>query len=256
MTTHSDTGRRLAVLDTPSNLGLRPPVPGAGPGCYKLAGALRDHKLLDRLGAEDAGYVTPPRYDRQDWTPGDGVANASGIASYSVRLADRVGLLVDAARFPFVLGGDCSILRSTTLALRRRGRYGLAFLDGHTDFRHLGNSPAVGAAAGEDLALVTGRGQDDLTNLEGRSPYLRDADVVVLRVRDADEHVQELARHEIAAWPVARLQADTKRLRLHSPVSNATRSTGSGSTSTPTSSPPRSCPQWAAPTLAESPMTN
>jgi arginase len=36
--------------------------------------------------------------------------------------------------------------------------FGLAFIDGHSDFRHLGNSEFVGSAAGEDLAIVTGRG--------------------------------------------------------------------------------------------------
>ena len=62
---------RIAVVDAPSNLGLRPPAPGVVPGCYKLAGALRDRGLIARLGARDAGYVTPPRYDRHDWKPGE-----------------------------------------------------------------------------------------------------------------------------------------------------------------------------------------
>jgi arginase len=31
----------IVVLDAPSNLGLGPPVPGAVPGVYKLAGRAR-----------------------------------------------------------------------------------------------------------------------------------------------------------------------------------------------------------------------
>jgi hypothetical protein len=61
-------------------------------------------------------------------------------------------------------------LQGSTLALRRIGRYGLAFIDGHSDFRHVGNSAGVGAAAGEDVALVTERGQSDLTDLDGLRP--------------------------------------------------------------------------------------
>jgi arginase len=198
---------RIAVLDAPSNLGLRPPAPGVVPGCYKLAGALRDQGLVARLNARDAGYVTPPRYDRQDWKLGDGVANAAGIAAYTVRLADRIGPLVDDGEFAVVLGGDCSIALGTMLALRRRGRYGFAFLDGHSDFRHPANSPGVGAAAGEDLALVTGRGQADLTNVEGLTPYVRDADVAVIGIRDADEHLAELRTLGIPTWPVGDLRA-------------------------------------------------
>lgn len=39
-------GKRIAILDAPSNLGLRPPEPGAVPGCYKLPWALRNCGLL------------------------------------------------------------------------------------------------------------------------------------------------------------------------------------------------------------------
>jgi arginase len=200
--------REVSVLDAPSNLGLRPPGPGVVPGCYKLAGALRDCGLIGRLGAEDAGCVTPPRYDRHDWKPGDGVANAAGLVDYTPRLADRVGAVLDADRFAVVLGGDCSILLGATLALRRRGRYGLAFFDGHSDFRHPDNSSGVGSAAGEDLALVTGRGQLNLTDLEGYRPYIRDEDVVVVGIRDDDQYLEELHALEIATWPVAVLRED------------------------------------------------
>ena len=200
--------RPPAVIDAPSNLGLSPPVPGVVPGCYKLAGALRDCSFVRRLGADDAGCVTPPRYDRDGWKPGDGVFNAGAMASYTRRLAGRLGELLDAGRFPVVLGGDCSILLGAALALHRRGRYGLAFLDGHSDFRHPGNAPHVGAAAGEDLALVTGRGQGDLTDIEGRRPYLPDDGIAVLGARDADEALTELAAAGIPVWEVSRLRAE------------------------------------------------
>ena len=61
--------RRIAVLDAPSNLGLRPPTPTSVPGCAKAPGALRDHGLLGRLGARDAGCHTPPRFDPGEWRP-------------------------------------------------------------------------------------------------------------------------------------------------------------------------------------------
>jgi arginase len=199
--------RRIAVLDAPSNLGLRPPAPLTVPGCYKLAGALRDQGLLRRLGAEDAGYVVPPRYERGEWKPGDGVFNAPGIASYSVKLADRVGALLDGGAFPVVLGGECSIMLGHALALARRGRYGVAYLDGHSDFRHLGNSDHVGAAGGEALALVTGRGQPDLTDLEGRAPYIRDQDAAVLGIRD-DDWSDELRAAGIETWEASRIRAE------------------------------------------------
>ncbi|GAB3859427.1 hypothetical protein GCM10029963_60670 [Micromonospora andamanensis] len=205
--------RRIAVLDAPSNLGLRPPTPTSVPGCGKAPGALRDQGLLPRLRARDAGCLTPPRYDAGDWRPGDGVCHAREIADYSAALADRIGAIIDRGEFPVVLGGDCSILLGSALAMHRLGeavggRIGLVFVDGHSDFRHPGNASYVGAAAGEDLALVTGRGQADLAAIEGRRPYFRDVDVVVLGIRAQDEYRLDLQAAGIITRPVPALRAE------------------------------------------------
>lgn len=134
--------RQIAVLDAPSNLELRPPEPGAVPGCYKLA-------------------------------------------------------------------------------LNRRGRYGLVFLDAHSDFQYPQNAQAIGAAAGEDPAIVTGRGAERLINLEGRAPYIQDEDVILIGVRDEDEYLDELTACSMSAITSARLaqvgvqQAGTEALAAH-----------------------------------------
>jgi arginase len=190
--------RKIALLDAPSNLGLRPPEKGAPPGCYKAPFAVRDRGLLKRLKAEDAGALVPPRY-RATWKRGAGTRNAEAIAECSARLADRVGALLARGRFPLVLGGDCSILIGNMLAMRRRGRAGLVFLDAHSDFRHPGNTDAIRAAAGEDLAIVTGRGDERLINLGGVRPYVREDDVQVIGVRPGDVYLEELREHGVAA---------------------------------------------------------
>ncbi|MER7890697.1 arginase family protein [Micromonospora sp. NPDC094482] len=205
--------RRIAVLDAPTNLGLRPPTPSSVPGCAKAPGALRDQDLLARLRARDAGCVTAPRYDPGDWRPGDGVCHAREIADYSAALAERIGSIIDRGEFPLVLGGDCSVLIGSALAMHRLGeavggRIGLVFVDGHSDFRHPGNASYVGAAAGEDLALVTGRGQADLAAIEGRRPYFRDIDVVVLGIRAQDEYRLDLQAAGITTRPVPALRAE------------------------------------------------
>ncbi|MFD3698320.1 arginase family protein [Streptomyces sp. NPDC058646] len=171
--------RDLAIIEAPSVLGLRPS------GVQDLPAALLDAGLLDHPGAVRAGRVEPPAYDpRRD--PGTGILNPVAIARYSVRLADAVGAALDAGRFPVVLGGDCSILLGNLLALRRRGRHGLLFLDGHTDFYQPSAEP-TGEAASMELALATGRGPRLLSDLEGRGPLLRDEDVVAFGFRDAAE---------------------------------------------------------------------
>ncbi|MEU1252868.1 arginase family protein [Streptomyces chartreusis] len=199
--------RNIVVLDAPSNLGLRPPAPGTVPGCHKLAGALREQRIVQRLRALEGGVVVPPRYDRGDWQEGDGVFNAAALASYTRRLADRIEGHVRAGDFPLVLGGDCSINLGAALALRRAGRYGLAVVDASPDFRHPGNSDRVGAAGGEEVALATGRGQADLTDLEGLRPYLRDEDVRYFGIRDCfEEDRAELAELKIPVVTVGDLR--------------------------------------------------
>jgi arginase len=201
----------IAVLDAPSVLGLRPPAPGRLPGSRRLPDALRGRGLVERLGAADAGRVEPPPY-RPEIEPATGVRNGAAIAGYSVALADRIGELLGQGRFPLLLGGDCSILLGSMLALRRRGRYGLVSIDGGLDFRHAGNAdPAgpvgpLGSVAGEDLAVVTGRGAEQLTDLEGRRPLVRDGDVVAVGHRNLAGLEDEVLATAMALYDVAALR--------------------------------------------------
>ncbi|MCT4357736.1 arginase family protein [Streptomyces sp. Je 1-79] len=160
------------VVEAPSVLGLRPS------GVEELPGVLLG-------GMPRAGRLEAPEYDPVR-DAGTGMLNPGGIARYSVQLADVVGEVLDSGRFPVVLGGDCSILLGNLLALRRRGRYGLLFLDGHTDFYQPSAEP-TGEVASMELALATGRGPRILADLEGRGPLVRDEDVVAFGFRDADE---------------------------------------------------------------------
>ena len=115
--------------------------------------------------------------------PETGIRNGAAIRGYSVRLAEAVGRAVKGDRFPVIMGGDCSILLGSALALRKLGRYGLVFIDGHTDF-HTPQSSRSGGAAGMDLALATGRGPELLTNINGLKPYIRETDAVLIGNRD------------------------------------------------------------------------
>jgi arginase len=198
----------IAVLDAPSVLGLRPPAPGRVPGARRLPEALRANRLVERLGAADAGRVDPPPYS-PELDPATGVRNGTAIAAFSVALADRLAGLLGSSAFPLVLGGDCSILLGAMLALRRLGRYGLVSIDGGLDFRHPGNAHLVGpvgSVAGEDLAVVTGRGPPQLTDLEGRRPLVAEADVVAMGHRGLEPVADELQATALTLVDVAELR--------------------------------------------------
>ena len=169
--------KRISILDAPSNLGLKPPAEGKEPGVKQMAAAIRSRGLLQRLGAVDAGTVEAPAYlDSLDVCLG--IRNAEGLAIFAKALAVRIRELLERNRFPLVLGGDCSILLGSTLALRKLGRYGLLFVDGHTDLLTPSDS-ITGGAAGMDLALVTGTGPELLTNIDGQKRYVRPEDTVL-----------------------------------------------------------------------------
>jgi arginase len=203
------TGSELAVVavDAPSNLGLSPPEEGREPGVRGLARAFRERGLLSRLGAEDSSGATPPAYS-PEIEARTGTRNGEAIRMFSVDLAERVETVVGSGRFPLVLGGDCSILIGGMLGLRRMGRFGLVFVDGHLDFRHPGNSIRLGAAAGEDLALVTGRGPERLTNIDGLGSLVHDEDVVALGEREDYPEWRDIHGTGITVW-------DLRRLREH-----------------------------------------
>jgi arginase len=174
------------IVQAPSHLGLR------AAGVEGLPEALLAAGFAERVDARRGGRLAPPAFD-PTIDAGTGLLNPHGLRDYAPRLADAVGAVLDEGAFPIVLGGDCTILLGITLALRRRGRYGLLFLDGHADFYQPEAEPA-GEAASMELALVTGRGPDLVTDLEGRRPLLRDEDVVVFGFRDAEHAAAEGSR--------------------------------------------------------------
>jgi arginase len=165
-----------AIIEAPSTLGL------ATDGVEHLPEQLLNLGLAERIGARRAGrLLAPPKDPTPD--PETGTLNAKAIAAWSPKLADAVEAVLDAGEFPVVLGGDCTILLGSMLAFRRRGRYGLFFIDGNADFFQPEAEPN-GEGASMDLAFVSGFGPPLLTDIEGRGPLVRTEDVVAFAYRD------------------------------------------------------------------------
>lgn len=176
------TRRSYAVLEAPSTLGL------AGDGVEGLPGRLLELGLAERILARRAGRLAVPPKDRTP-DPETRTLNARAIAAWSPDLADAVEKMLDAGDFPVVLGGDCTIVLGSMLALRRRGRYGLFFIDGNADFFQPEAEPN-GEGASMDLAFATGHGPALLTNIEGRAPLVRPEDTVAFAFRDHEDQAK------------------------------------------------------------------
>ena len=170
---------RFTIIDAPSILGLRPT------GVETLPEALKKAGLIDRLNADYAGRVSPLPYNSER----DKVTfllNPNSIKTFSIQLADQVSSVIRSRRYPIVLGGDCSILIGNLLALRRLGTYGLFFIDGHADF-YQPEASLTGEVADMDLAIVSGRGPDILTDIDNLKPLVRDEDIILFGYRDREQ---------------------------------------------------------------------
>ncbi len=122
------------------------------------------------------------------------IRNQGAILDHATRLADRLHQLLAQGDRPLLPGGDCSTLLGVALQLRRRGRFGLIHIDGHTDFRHPSDSTKVANLAGEDLAAACGLHYPQLSNIDDLAPYVDPADVIHIGCRLDDVHLDECRR--------------------------------------------------------------
>jgi arginase len=194
---------QFAVIDAPSILGLKPT------GVETLPEALKNAGLIQGLQAEYSGRVDVPPYEseRDESTL---LLNPHSIQEFSLRLAEKVAGVRKKNRFPVVLGGDCSILIGCMLALRRLGKYGLFFIDGHADFYQPEAEPN-GEVASMELAIVSGRGPSLLTDIDGLRPLVQDEDIIAFGYRDAEEQKaydsQDIRETSIKAFDLEQVRA-------------------------------------------------
>ena len=188
--------RPIVLINAPVNLGLRPLRPGHVPGTWHAPEALIRAGLAEVIQPDRIVDLPRPTY-RPPRRPAVRLLNGCAIRDFNLSLAPHVAAAFAAGHFAFVVGGDCSVLLGPLAGLRRHGPVSLVHIDGHSDFRHPGNhdpETTVGAVAGMDLALVTGRGAALLTDWpEVGSALVPDVQVVQIGERES--------RDPDYAWP-------------------------------------------------------
>ncbi len=179
---------KIGIIGTPFNgLGTPPDIENPPDG-LRQAGLV---PLLETGGhiVTDLGDLTG--FQCQDIRDPETGINDFGLwLGLSQKLTNTVGAILDRQSLPLVLGGDCRILPGIFTALiRKTPDVGLIFLDGHADFHTVETSPS-GDPADMELAILTGRGPDQITRMAGKYPMLKDSDVVVYGIR-AWDHIAE-----------------------------------------------------------------
>ena len=174
---------RIGVIGIPYNTGSR------GINVEKGAEALRNAGIVDALRrlseVVDFGEirVNLPAPDLSD----PKLLNPNQVEVLCRILADKVKAILDAGCFPFIVGGDDSVLMGVIEGLRRSlgSKFGMVYMDAHGDFNTPETTPS-GIIGGMDVAIVAGRGPKKLAAMFGHSPLLPEENIVLYGVRDLD----------------------------------------------------------------------
>jgi arginase len=172
----------------------------------RAAGALRDAGLRDAFDhhhvIDDDDLALP------DPDPNRGAStnliNEPALLAMTDTLHRQVGTVVGAGRFPFVYGGDCSMLLGIVSGLRDHvGDVGLVFIDGRED----------GEATNTEIGLLLGLTGRLLTGeLGDRLPALRSELLVVLgprgTARRRQVNVGTLSDSQVWLAPLAEVADD------------------------------------------------
>ncbi|KAF2517015.1 arginase family protein [Flavobacterium foetidum] len=190
--------KEVCIVEFPSNLGLKQPEPGKAPGVNRLPDWLWKHNLHTLINPKSVKRLDAPKYSNKI-DAATKVLNADSLVSYAREQAYLINNLLSQNKFPFVLGGDCSILLGTAIALKQKGNYGLFYLDGHTDFMDVSLSE-TGGAGGLAASLVTGKGPEKLSNILNLHPYIKEENLWCAGNREYDDQYENEIRKSAATY--------------------------------------------------------
>ena len=135
--------------------------------------------------------------------------NPKSLYTFSTYVSEAVKRVVTKGHFPLVLGGDCSLLIGITSALKALGVYGLVFCDAHADLYEPEKS-VTGEVADMELAIITGRGPELLSNISGLRPYMEDKNIIHVGQRDREETLkfgsQDIQRTGIKCYDLQQIE--------------------------------------------------
>jgi arginase len=155
-------------------IGVPYSVSSFGSGTDKSPEALRKAGIVDALkkisvGVEDLGDLETelPLPDISN----PRLRNPGQVVVLCRALAKRIQCAVEEGYFPFVIGGDDSVLMGIIEGLRRTlgDRIGLIYMDAHGDFNVPETTPS-GIISGMDVAITAGRGARELAEMFDHSP--------------------------------------------------------------------------------------
>ncbi|MDQ1096408.1 MULTISPECIES: arginase family protein [Chryseobacterium] len=187
----------INIFEFPFNLGLTKKEHETEPGVKKLPDWFRKFGFHKRINPKNIFRLEAPEY-RMDFDEETGVKNTYQVIEYAKKQSELILKHFNTDTFHLMLGGDCSILIGSALALKQLGNFGLFYLDGHTDYILPKLSPS-GGIAGMDLAIASGLGHQKLTNINDLKPYFQEEHIFCVgnAETDDDQYVGEILNSKI-----------------------------------------------------------
>lgn len=186
---HAVPTRTVSLVGVPTRYGT------AYPGCERTPHLLRTQGVVARLAHRLALADPPVRLVQEatiplpdePWTgTGFPLRSLPQVRTVARRQAEAIGHVLEQGAAPLIVGGDCTTMLGTALALQRADRsFGLVCFDAHGDFNTEQTTPS-GNIHGMTVSALTGRGHPSLLSLFDRLPVVPEHRVALVGVRDLD----------------------------------------------------------------------
>ena len=188
--------RSVSILGVPLGYGASMAGVDIGPAALRVA---RLDQRIERLGyaVDDLGDMRlerPRTFPEED----EKLKYVREISNACEQLAQEVERILDAGKFPLVLGGDHSIAIGSFAGVashfkKQEQTLGLIWFDAHADMNTPESTPS-GNIHGMPLAALLGYGTPELTNIAGFAPKLDPKLCAHVGARDIDPGERDLIR--------------------------------------------------------------
>jgi arginase len=131
---------------------------GRAGGTEHAPQAVREHGLIERLGAHDAGDLDV-RIRGEERDPETGLLGSADVLAMTAAVRAATREVVERGERPLLIGGCCSLVPGALAGLRdaRGGPVGVALVDGHVDV-YDGTLSPTGEAADMPMSVALGLG--------------------------------------------------------------------------------------------------
>lgn len=189
--------RRVGIIGAPTDFGANRRGVDMGPSAIRYAGLVDS---LSEIGVDvvDGGDLRVPVHERaRSSRSSPSIRSVNETRTLCSRLADTVAGVIEAERFPLVLGGDHSIAIGTLAGAARQADIGLLWLDAHGDFNTPEISPS-GNIHGMPVAAALGHGAF-ADHSWAHASGLAEERVVWIGLRSVDDAERERIRDSTAS---------------------------------------------------------